>query len=177
MSVCCARYSKKAMLTQMDIKAFLESPTVALPKTRTNTDFEDYLVHITNEYLAAIEQLDHTCGLCHEILQHVNTIHQVAGWVRGAVRQSFLGQPERAYKLILHGIHMLDDMKRLVTVDIPPANFGPTYRMVQATTKQLSRDRLFHVPFELRHVIGRHRYGIPGFPCLYLGGSLQVCQR
>ena len=27
----------------------------------------------------------------------------------------------------------------------------------------------------MRHKVGRHRYGIAGFPCLYLGDSLELC--
>jgi hypothetical protein len=53
---------------------------------------------------------------------------------------------------------------------------APLYRMCELQQNQLTRPFMFHWPFELRHMVGRHRYGIPGFPCLYLGGSLQVCQ-
>lgn len=31
------------------------------------------------------------------------------------------------------------------------------------------------MPFDLRHKISTYRYSIPGYPCLYLGGSLYVC--
>lgn len=34
---------------------------------------------------------------------------------------------------------------------------------------------LFHAPFEKRGKVSTSRFSIPGFPCLYLGRSLQVC--
>ncbi len=39
----------------------------------------------------------------------------------------------------------------------------------------MPRIELFHVPFHLRHKVGQDRYGIPGFPCLYLGSWLSLC--
>lgn len=33
---------------------------------------------------------------------------------------------------------------------------------------------LFHVPFERRKAIGTNRFSIPGFPCIYLSGSLHT---
>ncbi len=38
-----------------------------------------------------------------------------------------------------------------------------------------SRSDLFHIPFEHREKIKTQRFSIPGFPCLYLGGSVYVC--
>ncbi|MFW5887027.1 MAG: hypothetical protein ACOCUL_04650 [Bacteroidota bacterium] len=34
---------------------------------------------------------------------------------------------------------------------------------------------LFHVRFELRHIVSTNRYSIPGFPALYLGNTAYVC--
>lgn len=42
--------------------------------------------------------------------------------------------------------------------------------------KVFSRRDLFHVPFELRGIIGPNRFSIPGFPCLYLGSTME-CAR
>jgi hypothetical protein len=38
-----------------------------------------------------------------------------------------------------------------------------------------SKDRYFHVPFEMRHLINTQRYSIHGFPSLYLGSSIYIC--
>ena len=36
-------------------------------------------------------------------------------------------------------------------------------------------EEMFHIPFNMRHIIGNYRYSISGFPCLYLGDSIDCC--
>lgn len=38
-----------------------------------------------------------------------------------------------------------------------------------------NRKRVFHTPFYLRSKISTNRYSIAGYPCLYLGTSLELC--
>ncbi len=54
--------------------------------------------------------------------------------------------------------------------------FSNLYRL-RSTDEDLSDNPLglFHVPYSLRERIGTERYSIPGFPCLYLGGSIGLC--
>jgi hypothetical protein len=49
------------------------------------------------------------------------------------------------------------------------------YRVRRQVAPPLTREEMFHVPFELRHKIAPQRYSIPGLPSLYLGGSLYTC--
>lgn len=37
------------------------------------------------------------------------------------------------------------------------------------------RDRIFHTPYSMRSRVSTNRYGIAGFPSLYLGTSLELC--
>ena len=52
--------------------------------------------------------------------------------------------------------------------------FANLYRM-RISNNSLSKEGLFHVPFELREWVATARFSIPGFPCLYFGTSLNVC--
>jgi hypothetical protein len=52
------------------------------------------------------------------------------------------------------------------------ANF---YRARVNGEKHLTKADLFHVKFELRHIVSTNRYSIPGFPALYLGDTTYVC--
>ena len=38
-----------------------------------------------------------------------------------------------------------------------------------------SKDEMFHIPFEKRHLVGNQRFSLAGIPCLYLGGSSYIC--
>jgi hypothetical protein len=41
--------------------------------------------------------------------------------------------------------------------------------------KQYSKKDLFHIDFNIRHLVSTNRYSIPGIPALYLGDSAYVC--
>jgi hypothetical protein len=43
------------------------------------------------------------------------------------------------------------------------------------TDKIFTRSDLFHVPYQLRHLVFTNRYSIPGLPALYLGDSTYTC--
>ncbi len=49
------------------------------------------------------------------------------------------------------------------------------YRVRYSDTNIVNRNEMFHIPFQLRHLVGTQRYSIAGVPCLYLGASLYVC--
>ena len=46
------------------------------------------------------------------------------------------------------------------------------YRM-RISKETLSKEKMFHVPFNMREKVSSARFSIPGFPCLYLGTSLE----
>ncbi|HHF3036889.1 TPA: hypothetical protein ACPJ07_001564 [Vibrio diabolicus] len=49
------------------------------------------------------------------------------------------------------------------------------YRVRVSNTPLESRQEMFHIPFNMRHLVGTQRYSIAGLPCLYLGTSIYVC--
>lgn len=161
----------------MDIRTFLESDALSLPKTRPDADFRQYLRTAFNHYLHAIDALDAQCHVCAAVKQARSDGDVLARWITGAVRQYYLGQPEHAYKQLTKGLDFAATrITNLFSQGVQGDAVEPLYRMSKLQPTQLSREFMFHWPFELRGRIGKHRYGIPGFPCLYLGGSLRVCQ-
>ncbi|MBI6189386.1 hypothetical protein JEP98_09460 [Providencia rettgeri] len=49
------------------------------------------------------------------------------------------------------------------------------YRVRCSNFELKTRQEMFHIPFNLRHLVGTQRYSIAGLPCLYLGSSIYVC--
>lgn len=39
----------------------------------------------------------------------------------------------------------------------------------------LSKDEMFHIPYDKRNLVGNQRFSLSGLPCLYLGGSSYIC--
>jgi len=66
---------------------------------------------------------------------------------------------------------LFDDIQALSTIPIS-SNF---YRARANGEKHLTKADLFHIKFELRHIVSTNRYSVPGFPALYLGDTTYVC--
>ncbi len=161
----------------MDVRTFFESDALSLPKQRGDVDFRQYLSSAFNDYLAAIDGLDTGCHVCDMIKAQKKDGQMLVRCVTGAVRQYYLGQPEQAYRQLHQGIDFAAQrITNLFSRGIQGDAIEPIFRMARLQPNQLGRQFMFHWPFELRGRIGKHRYGIPGFPCLYLGGSLRLCQ-
>jgi hypothetical protein len=160
----------------MNIKEFFDSPAVSLPKTRQNADFVAYLQEINAAYLDAVDQLQPACLLGGPIRAARQTIMDLGIQIAAAAEQYLDGRPAAAYTSLEAAIGQVQAVDHLISLQVPPHEMPVVYRMTSLTPNALNRGRIFHIPFHLRHLVGRHRYGIPGFPCLYLGGSLRQCQ-
>ena len=94
-----------------------------------------------------------------------------------ALAEYLAGHPADAYAALARGLDAVQpDLNRLATRPIGRKEIPRFYRMVRGGEATATRQRMFHCPMNRRHQVGQHRYGIPGFPCLYLGGSLMDCQ-
>jgi len=164
----------------MNIRDFFNSPVMALPRDRTDPDYEHFLRLMFKNYLATVDALDVNCHICQRIQIRKGEIQQLVRWICGSVRHYLEGLPAKAYKQLEHGIDYVSHSQTIdsqVTLSVGNDAIRSLYRMIPNVTNPIDKNRLFHCPFNDRHKVKRHRYGIPGFPCLYLGGSLEVCQR
>lgn len=65
-------------------------------------------------------------------------------------------------------------MKSMKMDKLPPGL--PMYKCRENSRLfHLSKDEMFHIPFEKRDLVGNQRYSLSGLPCLYLGGSSYIC--
>ncbi|UAB71652.1 hypothetical protein INR79_07075 [Vibrio sp. SCSIO 43132] len=74
------------------------------------------------------------------------------------------------YKIIKDAISHLS--RELKQVCVKP-NY--LYRVRVSESPLTARKDMFHIPFNMRHLVGAQRYSIAGLPCLYLGTSIYVC--
>lgn len=49
------------------------------------------------------------------------------------------------------------------------------YRIRKSDGDFFTKEQMFHIPFDKRHLIATQRYSIPGIPSLYLGDSIFIC--
>ena len=75
------------------------------------------------------------------------------------------------FNLLLNG-YKFAEKGSLITI---PKNSLTFYRARKPFKGEANQSTMFHVPFELRHLVSTARYSIPGLPSLYLGDSAYVC--
>ncbi|MGI6671588.1 MAG: leucine-rich repeat domain-containing protein [Christensenellales bacterium] len=91
-----------------------------------------------------------------------------------AVDFSFRGYPGKAYKSFERVMEIL--RKDPLLINKNKINEECLYRVVDVESAAVpNRQRVFHVPFNMRSRMSTQRYSIPGFPSLYLGTSVELC--
>lgn len=90
-----------------------------------------------------------------EVEMTEKTIRQIlAAFLRGNQQNSLL----KTYK-------MTKSMKLdLLHTDVPMYKCRENNRLFHFT-----KDEMFHIPYDKRHLVGNQRYSLSGLPCLYLG--------
>lgn len=89
------------------------------------------------------------------------TIRQIlAAFLRGNQQDAL----QKTYK-------MTKSMKLdILHTDVPMYKCRENNRLFHFT-----KDEMFHIPYDKRHLVGNQRYSLSGLPCLYLGGSSYIC--
>jgi hypothetical protein len=98
--------------------------------------------------------------------------------LRDAIAAYLKGLPHSAFDCLERGIECVpNEFRRQIVQNVTHPFLNELYRVRRerehGTT--FGKGELFHIPFQLQHLVSRQRYSIPGLPCLYLGGSLYVC--
>jgi len=148
-------------------KEIFSKENYQLPMRWDGKDFYATLYKHLKDYREDIEKNCDNPNLCAEV-------KAVCRGICFAVDHSFKGYPEKAYKSFEAVMEILG--KDPLLIDMKDINKEPLYRVVDVGNAALpKRQRVFHVPFNMRSKMSTQRYSIPGFPCLYLGTSLELC--
>jgi hypothetical protein len=163
----------------MDAIDFFNSNEVELPRSCDTGDFEAFLEQIFRTYVDRIALLATPDYVTQQIMANRPIIRHLCTQVLSAVRNYQRGCPDLAFSNIRAAIRRIHPyINRLCT----PFNVASTdalqelYRIRTAGPlgANFQRPDLYHIPFNLRHLVTRQRYSLPGLPCLYLGGTLYI---
>src|ERR1035437_2867592 len=102
------------------------------------------------------------------------------------INSYFNGFPDEAYKdlhQLLNNVSFItklsDGYGHFLTIKDPRKLDNVSYYRIRSLGESEvtppTEKEMFHVPFEKRGFVSTNRFSISGFPCLYLGRSLQVC--
>lgn len=71
------------------------------------------------------------------------------------------------------------EMTRKLVKSMKMDKLSPNFPMYKCRENSrlfhLTKDEMFHIPFEKRDLVGNFRYSLSGIPCIYLGGSSYIC--
>jgi hypothetical protein len=158
----------------MRLFELLQHHRAALPAPWTGNDFVVFLNRFLQEYLDEIDAIDAACTLGQRVRAELPRMDQVRRWLAGAVTRYFDNRPDETYADVLRAVNAVrPEVTNLFSQAHVP--IGPLYRTTRRRGANLARPRLFHTSIFDRQYVGSHRYGIPGFPCIYVGGSLNLC--
>ncbi len=137
--------------------------------------FLDFVVENINYYLKSlpsyegylkdrlVENQDNTICLCNKIIE--------------AIGHYFKGKVVHSYEDMKQAFSCIKDILARKSSSRYTFNgeFGFRGAVIKPTEPVPSRARMFHMPFENRHLVQDFRYSIHGLPSIYLGRSIYAC--
>ncbi len=161
----------------MDAVDFLNSDTVDLPKTRIGA-YTDFVDHLLDEYQNQINRVVKRRFIDRAISNELKRVVPLSNAVREVVKMVIGGDRTSAYNRLDTALHELGPHLRALMPSGDMSQFvNPMYRFRPAGQSTFYKGDLFHISFDLRHIVKPMRYSVAGLPSLYLGGSTHVCWR
>jgi len=154
----------------------LASDQAELPKSWPGGDYLQYVENTLADYIIRLKSLTATDPFTAAITANKGTCVVLSAHITTAIEYYLTGFPHKAYAEMRNAVQ---GVRPFFDKLLPPKDMTKElqflYRIRSSPAFSLTREELFHIPFQLRHVVATQRYSIPGLPCLYLGGSLFVC--
>ena len=161
----------------MDAVNFLDDGIVNLPKPR-NGDLVAFMDDLYKQYINHVAAINRQTVLEKVIFTRLPRIKATCTLLMSSLKHAVAGKHDEAYAdldLALTGLGPHFDM--LCPKNDMSKFINPMYRFRTSGAAPYQRHQLFHIPFNLLHLVGPMRYSYAGLPCLYLGGSTNVCWR
>ena len=162
----------------MEIIDFFNSNSLDLPKYQDDNtlSFQGFLKKHFDEYLNIVTQISSTDNVSKNIKNNYSNIKEICDTILETLQLHFEGHPSQAFSKIDSIFKKYNSvLKSLLSSPDISKEIEYLYRVRIGDSFQYSKKQMFHIPFELRHLVNVQRYSIPGLPCLYLGGSTYIC--
>lgn len=153
--------------------------------TDADGDFLAYVTKLIKGFVEKVKQLDEASV---EVLNHafdklpafnkppksfdfIRDVDELSKLVIEVLSDCYLCYPDVAF-LKLKNFFEADDCYYLNMLPQLQMHQGTLYRIRKGSFDKTKDGEMFHIPFEKRHLVDSQRYSIPGYPILYLAGSL-----
>lgn len=170
--------SKKKINELKNITNVLDKIEFRHPHSAANGQcYRDDLKNRLDEYMRAVDELNIDDSIISDKVAQIKIhLKPICEHLLSAINAYLSGHYGDAYEkidtLFKNGNRHL--LQKLVSQQ-PLSRKQYLYRVRPSTNYLHDLGDLFHIPFNLRHLVSGQRYSIPGVPSLYLGASLYVC--
>lgn len=130
---------------------------------------KNYGLFLSNIIIAYANALKNN-GIDLSIIEKVNRFERYTNII---LREYYSGQHNLAYELFKEMIRSCINIDSFIK-EMPDDTV--LYRARKKKSKEYNKNEMYHIPFEQRYKVRTQRYSYPGLPCLYLGGSEDVCE-
>jgi hypothetical protein len=157
----------------MNLRQLLEDPEIQLPIQRPEEDFQAFVAKKLDTYRRLLGRLDEPKDFADQVHANMASSFAFADAAKLAIESFFTGYPSEAYCHFVGGLSRIEiHLHKQAIKDLEDLGF--LYRVRRKVAPPLTREELFHIPYESRHLVATQRYSIPGLPCLYLILQRQV---
>jgi RES domain len=158
------------------LREFFQHPVIRLPIARGSEDFQAFVDKLLDDYLSLLAQLRIPGKLGEELHEQRPQIESFCSSAKKVIDSAYAGQPADAYQHFSTGVVSIKPyLQRQALRDLGRNDLRFMFRVRRSRDAGLTREDLFHIPFENRYKVTTQRYSVPGLPCLYLSGSLYTC--
>lgn len=154
------------------------SDELELPKSwdSGSASFDAHLSDVFGSFLSTFKNVDASDFVSKQVRSSYPIAEKLCKRIKEVIEFQFQGSPSKAFEELKTAIAEVDPyIQELLSSPDISTGASHLYRMRIGESNQMSRKEMFHIPFELRHLVATQRYSIPGLPCLYLGGSTYLC--
>ena len=160
----------------MNLSEFLSHDSLQLPVESTSYDFVEFVRGRLASYRELLNKLD-APAIKAKLDSSSEFVDAFCDAGPRIICSIFKGRPSVGYDTFAKAIEPLRSVfEKLVHRTFSHAKPNEFfYRIRSEWNGALTRQEMFHVPFEKRERVATQRYSLPGLPCLYLGGSIYTC--
>ena len=151
----------------------LQDQSLFLPKAYDDISFLDFVKDSLSKYLQVIESINEG-EITKTIQKEFNNFKDLCDELIESYNQLYLGHPYKSYYHFEKGMSKIEEYLAHRPVTHPLSESRLLFRGRTSDSK-LTKEEMFHLPFQLRHLATTQRFSIPGLPCLYLANSSYVC--
>ncbi|MFH7010520.1 hypothetical protein ACHRV5_01540 [Flavobacterium sp. FlaQc-52] len=163
-----------------NIRAKIILQNFSIPILQTGSDyfpdflkvkFDEYIAFYRKELLANVDEtIPFEGGLPNVIISKIESfssglLETINNYYEGNILEATSTFNRTMDEIFFHDINALN------TLDINTS----FYRARKNENRMFKKEDLFHIKFELRHIVSTNRYSVPGFPALYLGDCTYTC--